>query len=211
MKLILKKFIIILLIICILISSLFSGFVLADEVPLTQERAGNYAASFAINFYDNWSSISFEVVDDDGYGSGYNSSVLEAAQKIFDSIWKREDVVYNDAGGKSSDLIVNHPEQITGIDCSAFVSAALWAAGYKDFERQHSTYLMVANCANGTYASYGLEIYKNDNGTTKKWNGSSFVEDLTLQNGIDFLRPGDAIVLNNRKKASYTDISRKDR
>lgn len=60
MKIILKKTLIILLLICILIPSLFSGFALATDgenyIALTQERAGNYAANFAINFYENWSS-----------------------------------------------------------------------------------------------------------------------------------------------------------
>lgn len=58
MKIILKKTLIILLLICILIPSLFSGFAIATdaEIPLTQERAGNYVANFAINFFENWSS-----------------------------------------------------------------------------------------------------------------------------------------------------------
>lgn len=61
-KLQFKRIFIISLIICILLPSLFSGVALADEnattydAKLNAERAGNYAATFAINFYDNWSS-----------------------------------------------------------------------------------------------------------------------------------------------------------
>ena len=63
MKNILKKTIIIWVIICMLLPTLFSGFAYALEPgKLNKERAGNYAANFAINFYDNWSSVSF--VDD---------------------------------------------------------------------------------------------------------------------------------------------------
>lgn len=63
MKNILKKIIIIWVIICMLLPTLFSGFAYALEPgKLNKERAGNYAANFAINFYDNWSSVSF--VDD---------------------------------------------------------------------------------------------------------------------------------------------------
>ena len=76
MKIILKKFIVILLIICILIPSLFSGMVLADvdNTKLTQERAGNYAASFAINFYENWSSIGVVQGSSSSSSSGTPSS-----------------------------------------------------------------------------------------------------------------------------------------
>jgi len=64
MKLILKKIMIVMCIICILVPYLFSGAALAaskdDQAPLTLERAGNFAANFAINFYENWSSINVE-------------------------------------------------------------------------------------------------------------------------------------------------------
>ena len=194
MKLILKKFIIIVLIIFILLSSLFSGFVLADD--LTQERAGNYASSFAINFYDNWSSISYELINGAAYNGSYNGKVIELAEKIFmENIFGRNDVQYNASGGLSSDIVVNHPEKLTGIDCSGYVSAVLWAAGYEKFSVEHGTATMLSGCENGTYASYGLEIYKNDNQIIKKWDGSEFVEVATDEKGLDFLKPGDAVLL----------------
>lgn len=37
-----------------------------DDVVLTSERAGNYAASFAINFFNNWSSDNHIYEDEDG-------------------------------------------------------------------------------------------------------------------------------------------------
>ena len=206
MKSILKKLIVILLIICILIPSLFSGFVLADGVLLTQERAGNYAANFAINFYDNWSSISFEVVNGGSQnGVVSKSSVLVAGQKIYSNLMGRTDVVYaSGAGGASSDTIVNHPEKLTAMDCTAFVSAALWAAGYDKFATQHGSSGMYANCSDGTYASYGLEIYRNDSNVTKRWNGSEFVADPTLKSGTDFLQPGDVVVQYNLSRGGST-------
>lgn len=60
MKVLLKKVILTIIVICILVPSLLYGFVLAADVPLTQERAGNYVANFAINFFENWSSIRVE-------------------------------------------------------------------------------------------------------------------------------------------------------
>ncbi len=59
-KIQLKRLLIINLIICILLPSLFSGIAFAETyvANLTTERAGNYAANFAINFYENWSSTS---------------------------------------------------------------------------------------------------------------------------------------------------------
>ena len=203
MKIILKKILVILLIICILIPSLFSGFVLADDI-LTQERAGNYAASFAINFYDNWSSISFEVIGEGSGGSqSSGSSVLEAGKLIWSNLKGRTDVSYDASGGKSSDMIVNHPEQLTGIDCTAFTSAALWAAGYKDFHHEHGTATMVSNCENGTYIGYGLEVYRNEGGNVQVWTGSGFETDLSLPKGVSFLRPGDVVVVKCNINGTY--------
>lgn len=66
----LKQILIIYAVICTILPTLFANVVLADEefkskvdyndktlsAFLTQERAGNYVASFAINFFNNWSS-----------------------------------------------------------------------------------------------------------------------------------------------------------
>lgn len=123
-----------------------------------------------------------------------NSSVLEAAQKIYNNLLGRKDIEYNDKGGKSSDLIVNHPDQIKGIDCSSFTSAVLWSMGYEEFEFQNNTYTMCDKCKNGIYANIGLEVYKKEGNTIKKWDGNSFVSDSSIQNGIDFLRAGDVVV-----------------
>lgn len=56
-KKLLKNIVIVWVVICTLLPTLFSGFVFAaDDGYLNTERAGNFAANFAINFYDNWSS-----------------------------------------------------------------------------------------------------------------------------------------------------------
>ena len=74
MKTVLKKFLIIWVIICMLLPTLFLGVACAAEtVYLNTERAGNYSANFAINFYENWSSETVEVVGGTGSkGSGTN-------------------------------------------------------------------------------------------------------------------------------------------
>ena len=66
-KELIKKALIICMIVYTILPSLAYPCVLAaeDEVILTQERAGNYAASFAINFYNNWSSMEHGYEDKD--------------------------------------------------------------------------------------------------------------------------------------------------
>ena len=67
MKLFLKRTLVIFIIICTILPILFSNITLAvEEVPLTQERAGNYVATFAINFFNNWSSDNHSFEDEDG-------------------------------------------------------------------------------------------------------------------------------------------------
>ncbi len=58
MKKILKKSLVIYMLICTVLPMLFSNVSRAEdsEVMLTQERAGNYVSTFAINFFNNWSS-----------------------------------------------------------------------------------------------------------------------------------------------------------
>ena len=64
----------------------FSGYVLAaniDEGNLNTERAGNFAANFAINFYENWSSV-----NKDPYAK---SGIMASGEVLVnaDSIWQR--------------------------------------------------------------------------------------------------------------------------
>ncbi len=136
----------------------------------------------------------------DGSISNNNTTSSASPEKVImyaEDIYKRlcgSSVPYDDAGGKSSKDIYENAPNISGIDCSAFVSSVLWKVGYEVFSIQNSTYVMRDNCVNGTYYEYGLEIYYNDNGTTKKYDGSDFVNDPSLNNGNDFLQPGDVIV-----------------
>ena len=73
-KELIKKALIICMIICTILPSLVCQCALAaeDEVILTQERAGNYAASFAINFYNNWSSMEHGYKDEDENGNSFD-------------------------------------------------------------------------------------------------------------------------------------------
>ena len=68
MKLFMKKILVILMIGCILLPFTASGFAYAESsnTPITQERAGNFAASFAINFFNNWSSENHVFEDENG-------------------------------------------------------------------------------------------------------------------------------------------------
>lgn len=75
-----KRIFVILIIICTILPMLFVTVAYADEddVMLNQERAGNYVASFAINFFNNWSSENHIYEDENGnpvrtqYSSNYN-------------------------------------------------------------------------------------------------------------------------------------------
>ena len=61
-KSIFKKIVIIWTVICMLLPTIFGEIVFAiEEGHLNTERAGNYAANFAINFYDNWSSKNYQI------------------------------------------------------------------------------------------------------------------------------------------------------
>ena len=68
MKIFIKRIIAIIMIVCTILPIIASWQVLADSdaVILTQERAGNYAASFAINFFNNWSSSNHSFEDETG-------------------------------------------------------------------------------------------------------------------------------------------------
>lgn len=89
MKMILKKFVIIWTIIFVLLPTLFSGLVYAaEENKLNTERAGNFAANFAINFYENWSA----------YGVVEAGSV-STASKNGEYVWPLDKMVVNSEYG----------------------------------------------------------------------------------------------------------------
>lgn len=82
----LKKILIIHLIILTLLPTLFSGMAYAkndeESTYINTERAGNYAASFAINFYENWSSNSY-VVTGKTTGSSNGAAVANTSSQTF--------------------------------------------------------------------------------------------------------------------------------
>lgn len=104
MKKNLKRIFAIFLIICTILPGLLSTVVNADsdDVTLTSERAGNFAASFAINFYNNWSSENHIYEDESGnpvrtqYTSTYN--IPNAGDSVY-LLEKRSwiDFVYHNA------------------------------------------------------------------------------------------------------------------
>ena len=200
MKNLIKKAVVIWVIICTLLPTLSGIVKAADEGYLNSERAGNYVANFAINFYENWSSQTVEVTKSQS-GTKTTSSLLEAAQKFFDEILLgNSNIGYVAKSGRNSQLMVSDKSycENDGIDCSAYVSACLWAAGYDQFASTVNTWQMEAGCLDGTYASYGLEIYRGDtNGLVFKYNeqskGFTVVEGATL---YSILQPGDIIVVN---------------
>jgi len=211
MKLILKNFLIVLLIICILLPTLFSGVAYAAEsVPmLTTERAGNYVSNFAINFFENWSSISVEQGSSSSgssNSSGATSSktgvaVVDAGQRIFDEILlgnKNISYTLEYGEGCDSEQIVNNKTYLEerGVNCTIFVSAALWLAGYEQFASTIASYTMIDRCKSGEFISYGFELYRTDGTNVYKWNeSSSKYELLSGVTPYETLQPGDVIVV----------------
>lgn len=91
MKKILKKIIITYVLICMLLPTLFMGMVFAEENDvhtLNVERAGNFSANFAINFYDNWSSVSFEMEP----GSNTSKGIVNGD---YDFVWPLKEGTYS--------------------------------------------------------------------------------------------------------------------
>lgn len=199
MKLKIKKLFIVMLIISILFPMLFSNISKADD-NFTVERAGNYAATFAINFYNNWSSVSYISNGNSENTSNVTiSSVVKAGQQIFDTILLgNSNISYIATSGRDSEKIVNNVRysEINGMDCTTFVSAALWLAGYEQFSSTMSSLDMRDKCANGEFAQYGFDLYKTDGVKVYKWNEntSSYVL-IPNTKPFDVLQVGDVIVV----------------
>ena len=110
-KEIMKKVLVVFMIICALLPTLFSGIVFADDNNnLTTERAGNFAANFAINFYDNWSSVS--TVETDSNGKSNSGSKLNSSGEYSKPL---ENMVVNSEYAKMRD---NGPHLGTDLDAS---------------------------------------------------------------------------------------------
>lgn len=118
-KMFCKRILIVFLIICMLLPVLFSGIAFADEeitvevnnkVLLTQERAGNYVASFAINFYNNWSSkehIYEETDKDNPIKTRFSATANEFPQESQNAYYLSKTLWINFTYAKALSLDVN--------------------------------------------------------------------------------------------------------
>lgn len=164
-KLFFKKALIIYLIVLVLLPSLFTGVALAEEVDmqLTPERAGNYAANFAINFYENWSSIN--VVKNGKTTSAFSGEIMENAAKIWEKV-KSDNPNYGNTS-PSPQTIVEMPEQrIVNIDCSGYVASVIYATTKDEkFKNSFHCSTLYGEFVNGglrqKYEQMGWEIRTN--------------------------------------------------
>lgn len=118
-----KDIVIIWAVICTLLSTIFTGFVAAtDEGKLNTERAGNFAANFAINFYENWSSQS--MVNEDGVTK--SSGVVNGN---YNFVWPLKEGTYSSSSSFGLRVwddgsVENHK----GIDFSAPMGTPVYAS-----------------------------------------------------------------------------------
>lgn len=150
MKLLMKKILIILILICILFPCLFSNISLADSsILLTTERAGNYAATFAINFFQNWSNISYA-----GKDTGENKSGKKSGELSQSYAWPLETInVTSEFGPRSLD---NHK----GMDFGAVKGTPVFSSSSGTVVSINTScthnYAKQVNCGCG--AGYGNHI-----------------------------------------------------
>lgn len=129
------------------------------------------------------------------------TSVLAAGQQIYDNILLgNTNIAYVAYPGRDSEQIVNdksYSEQ-HGMDCSTFVSAALWLAGYDDFKSTKNTYMLEDGCLSGEYVrKYGFGVYKTDRaGRVFQLDENGTAHELAGEFADRFIQPGDIIVVN---------------
>ena len=128
-------------------------------------------------------------------------SVLAAGQQIYDNILLgNTKIAYVAYSGRDAEEIVNNKEysEQHGMDCSTFVSAALWLAGYDDFKSTKNTYMLEDGCLSGEYVrKYGFGVYKTDRtGNVYQLDENGNATLLPGEVAEKFLQPGDIIVVN---------------
>ena len=178
---------------------------IADEL---KDKLGDYIGPSygryyfdALNFIPSVDDFFVKGADSDGNVTGVKGNVLAAAQYIWDNnLLGKTNISYNDGvGGRESKKIVYDEAylQQNGIDCSTYVSAALWLAGYTQFANASNTWQMEAACNDGTYAKeYGFGVYKTDGKSVFKYNTTTDeYEIMEGQDPVAFLQPGDVIVI----------------
>lgn len=216
-KSMIKNVLVIFAIALMLSSCVFSGTTFADDesIMLTTERAGNYVSTFAINFYKNWSSVNY-VYDENGAAyrsTGTAENVLEAGQQIYDNILLGNTAIpYIALSGRDAEQICNNKSysEEHGMDCSTFVSAALWLAGYtEEFASTKNTYNLEDGCLDGSYVrNYGFEVYRTDrSGKVYQMDENGQQHELPGVSQIEMLQPGDVIVVNKPGRSNgHTNI-----
>ena len=137
MKIFFKKLLLVILLLCILIPSLFSGFALADtdNIKLTQERAGNYASTFAINFFENWSNRNLTV----GYSTTNSTAgIAKTADMLFKKLQTKK-VKYGN-GTSIKDIVAaskDDNKEIKEINEITFVAAVIYSVtGESEFDHE---------------------------------------------------------------------------
>jgi len=127
--------------------------------------------------------------------------VLAAGQKIYDDILLgNTKIAYVAKGGRDAEQIVNNKSysESEGMDCSTFVSAAIWLSGYNDFKSTTNTYGLEDGCLDGSFVKkYGWKIYKTDRSSQVYQLDENGKEHLISNvKAEDFMQPGDIIVVN---------------
>lgn len=126
--------------------------------------------------------------------------VLSAGQKIFDDILLGNYNIAYSVASRDAEQIANNRSysEEHGMDCSTFVSAALWLAGFTDFKNTTNTYGLEDGCTDGSYVrKYGWDIYKSDRaGKVYQLDENGQEHLISGTSAADFVQPGDVIVVN---------------
>ncbi|MCR5147261.1 MAG: peptidoglycan DD-metalloendopeptidase family protein [Clostridia bacterium] len=128
-------------------------------------------------------------------------SVLAAGQQIYDNILLgNTKIAYIAYSGRDAEQISSNKtySEAHGMDCSTFVSAALWLAGYDDFKSTKNTYMLEDGCLSGEYVrKYGFGVYRSDKiGRVFQLDENGNEHELVGEIAEKFMQPGDIIVVN---------------
>ena len=171
------------------------------------DRNGNGGVIFGYKYSVNPRRFISETATISGSSSGNPTSrvnaesVLAAGQQIYDNILLgNTNIRYVAYSGRDAEEIVNNKEysEQHGMDCSTFVSAALWLAGYDDFKSTKNTYMLEDGCLSGEYVrKYGFGVYKTDRiGRVYQLDENGNAHELVGEIAEKFIQPGDIIVVN---------------
>ena len=170
----------------------------AGQGTLNTERAGNYVANFAINFYENWSSVNQDKSNKSNIIA--SGEILGNAAKIWERVKSDNPYYPTDEGSPSivttptpGDIVDNENTKISVIDCSGFVACVIYAttgeAQFKSSFNCGDLYDdLIVNNNREKYIAKGWEIKTN----------KECIQDNDIQ-----LKPGDILV---SKSDQHCDI-----